>query len=149
MINEYLSVLNNRTANEESNIFNTHKDLPHYNKKKTAGVLIIVHSCGSILNFCELIKSESLKMVADLITKTITLTKNEIKFCIYDNGCHLDVYVNNPANTQFENSILKSITYKVDRFHLNNHVKKCQISYNCNDVQELDDINSLYKLSLN
>lgn len=80
-----------------------------------------MYTCGYVVNFCELIKSESLKMVTDLIKDTLNISNEKIEICIYDNGCHLKDYIKNDINKT--NDILKDIQIRIDRFHLNNHKK--------------------------
>jgi len=49
------------------------------------------------------------------------ITKNNYKYCIYDDGCHLDESVH--AHLELY-SILKDVKFYIDRFHLKNHIRK-------------------------
>ena len=55
------------------------------------------------------------------LVKTIDITKTSYKYCIYDNGCHLDESVK--AHIDSHKS-LKDMKFYIDRFHLKNHKRK-------------------------
>ncbi len=85
------------------------------------GILTLTHGCGINLSFSEMISAESRNSVIDLLKKTIDITKTSYKYCIYDNGCHLDESVK--AHIDSHKS-LKDMKFYIDRFHLKNHKRK-------------------------
>ena len=67
------------------------KDNPYLNKKKTAGLFVVNYSCGVIAYFKEMPRSESLAIVKQSIVETNHIAgKDQLKYAIYDDGCHLD-----------------------------------------------------------
>lgn len=68
-----------------------------------------------------MISSESRKSVIELLKKTIEVTKTSYKYCIYDNGCHLDESVQAHFNTH---ECLKDMKFYIDRFHQKNHKRQ-------------------------
>ena len=83
--------------------------------------MTVSHSCGLLLRFNEMITSESRASIITLLKEIFELTKKDYKFCLYDNGCHLDESVQ--AHIE-DNFVLKNVTFLIDRFHLKNHVRK-------------------------
>ena len=60
-----------------------------YNKRRTCGILVSIFPCGTIINFCEMNKSEGNQLVALFLGKTNNLLKDSIKYICYDNACHI------------------------------------------------------------
>jgi len=99
----------------------------------------MIHSCGIIINFDEMLRSESLEIVSDLIIKTNKLTDNKFKFAVYDNGCHLGELV----ESKIKNVFISDIKFVIDRFHQYNHTRNiCKTKYSCDLYKELKDLNS-------
>jgi hypothetical protein len=70
------------------------------------------YSCGIIINYEELIRSEGFMFVSKFIEKTIKNLDDETKYICYDNACHL-FGVNNE---------LKDTTFVIDRFHIKTYL---------------------------
>ncbi|RNA01588.1 hypothetical protein BpHYR1_028691 [Brachionus plicatilis] len=119
---------------------NVSKELPCFNKSKTKGILTVSHGCGIHLGFNELITSESRASVISLLKDIFEITKNEYKYCIYDDGCHLAESVQSQKN---EHSNLKNLIFLIDLFHLKKHTRKiCYTKYNLFLQSQLKSINS-------
>ncbi|CAF1102745.1 unnamed protein product [Brachionus calyciflorus] len=133
----------NKTKTEKlSCILN--KDL-FFNKKHTAGITLGATGCGFILNFKEMIRSESLKFVSKFLIETSNLSeKNQFKFCIYDNSCHLSEYCQSKIeNGETEYSIFKETYFVIDNFHIKNHCRsKCTEKHSAKNFEELKSINT-------
>ena len=94
---------------------------------------ITSYSCGIIINYAELIRSEGFEFVAGFLEKTIERLNNEIKYICFDNACHL-YGVNEKLNDK---------TFVIDRFHLKNHKQmKCKTKHNCDSYVGLEDLNT-------
>ncbi|CAF0846898.1 unnamed protein product [Brachionus calyciflorus] len=93
------------------------------NKRRTTGILLGAAGCGFVLNFQEMIKSESLNLVSKFLYNTIQMTNKTIKYCIYDNSFHLNEYFFNhyDSNDPIIKNILKSTNFVIDNFHIQNH----------------------------
>ncbi len=65
-----------------------------------------------------MILSESRTSVIELVKKTIAITQTKYKYCIYNNGCHLDESVQ--AHIQIH-ECLKDVFFYIDRFQQKNH----------------------------
>ncbi len=121
-----------------------------FNKRRTYGIVVRLSilndffqirfffkiasfSCGIIINYEELIKSEGLVVVSKFLESTINCLNDEVKYICYDNACHLSGV----------NEILKEKKFVIDRFHLQNHTQnKCQTIYNCKSYPELEGLNT-------
>ncbi len=100
----------------------------------------MTHSCGIVLGFEELIRSESRIAVIGLLKKIFMATKNNYTYCFYDNACHLDETIKANLN---QHTILNNMSCYIDRFHLKNHVRICcQITYNPYHEKALEKLNS-------
>ena len=68
-----------------------------------------------------------------------SLTNSQYKYCLYDNGCHLDESIQAHVN---DHQILKDVSCYIDKFHLKNHVRDCCHTkynpYKQPDFNELD-----------
>lgn len=84
------------------------------------------HGCGILLRFNELITSESRASVISLLKEIFLITKNQYKFCLYDDGCHLDESVQAHIKEHF---VLKEVVFLIDRFHLKNHSRKVKFQF--------------------
>jgi hypothetical protein len=71
------------------------KDEVCNNKSRTKGVLLTAYNCGIICSYCEILSSESLTQVTQLLLDTISYSTVFPKYIIYDNACHLSVYIKN------------------------------------------------------
>ena len=109
-----------------------------YNKNRTAGLIVITHSCGMIVGYKEMITSEGLTQIAQLIESTIVINPT-IKYACYDTGCKLSAHVQN--NQYNYSSSIKDLQFFIDRFHLGNHVKACQ-KFSCDKNEVVKNINS-------
>ncbi len=104
------------------------------------GILVASHSCGVVLGYEELIRSESNKSVIDLLKKIFMTTDHNYNYCLYDNACHLDETIKSNSD---QHTILNAISFFIDRFHLKNHVRKCcQTTYNPYLEKALEKLNS-------
>lgn len=100
---------------------------------KVKNFKITSFSCGIIINYEELIKSEGPKLVSKFLETTINKLDSEIKYLCYDNACHLCGV----------NEALKEKIFVIDRFHLNNHTpSKCKTTHNCASYPELKGLNT-------
>jgi len=88
--------------------------------------MTVSHSCGLLLRFNEMITSESRASIITLLKVIFELTKKDYKFCLYDDGCHLDESVQ--AHLE-DHLVLKNVTFLIDRFHIKNHVRKVMFLY--------------------
>ena len=68
---------------------NKNSDLSCYNKRRTCGILVSIFPCGTIINYCELNKSEGKNLVASFLGKTNILLQNRLKYICYDDACHI------------------------------------------------------------
>lgn len=90
-------------------------------------------SCGIIINYAELIRSEGLHFVSHFLEKTINSLDDKINYICYDNACHL-AGINEKLNDKI---------FVIDRFHLKNHKQsKCRTTHNCQTYPELGDLNT-------
>ena len=90
IMNEYLCQNNyNQNLNFQPHECRVVKDKHSLNKKKTRGLLIMMFSCGVCINLEEMISSESLTQIANLLKLTTELIKKQINYVVYDNACHI------------------------------------------------------------
>ncbi len=108
----------------------------YVNKRHTAGIIVAAYSCGIIINFLELITSEGLTQIVNLIQDT---GLESIKHVCYDNGCHLDSHIKN-IDYDYPKAV-RDLNCCIDRFHLKNHMKECQ-KYSCDNNSTTKQINS-------
>lgn len=89
------------------------------NKRRTSGIIVGATSCGLILSFDEMIKSESLSLVSNFLFKNMLLSKKSFKYCIYDNACHLSEYIRNNVNTDngINNNLLIDTNFIIEFSH--------------------------------
>lgn len=112
-------------------------------------------SCGTLINFTELNKSEGNILVSKFIEETNEKLKNTINYVCYDNACHIAGLSEKLKNKTFVigklfmscllyNNFNKcNILYK-DRLHLFNHTQsKCKSIHNCDSYSELAGINTI------
>jgi len=116
------------------------------NKCRTKGVLLTAYNCGIICSYKEILTSESLTQVTQLLLDTISSSVIFPKFIIYDNACHLSEYISNHsiAEKSQRGDILHKSIFVIDRLHIKNHVRKdCHTIYNADLHNELFEINSV------
>ncbi|CAF1043593.1 unnamed protein product, partial [Brachionus calyciflorus] len=114
------------------------------NKKRTAGISIGATPCGIILNYKEMIRSESTTLATKFLYETVNLVNKSFKYCIYDNACHLDEHcqINLKINKE-EYKCLKETHFVIDNFHINNHKRPvCKTKYNSKNFEDLDSLNT-------
>ena len=134
IVDEYMKKVNNNSETCEID-----KNICLF-KRQTAGLIVMIYSCGIVLNYDEMIRSESLSSVSNLLIKSNKLSGNDLKFAIYDNGCHLGASV---EAKEEQNEYISNIKFVIDRFHQYNHKRPiCKSKYSCDLYTELDDINS-------
>jgi hypothetical protein len=68
----------------------------------------------------EMISSESRASVLFLLNEVFKITKFKYKYCLYDDGCHLDESLKIHIHEYPE---LKDLIIYIDRFHIRNHVR--------------------------
>ena len=110
------------------------------------GVLLTAYNCGVICSYKEIMTSESLTQVTQLLLDTISHSFLFPKYIIYDNACHLEAYIkNNKINEKSKRGeILSNSKFLIDRWHIINHVREdCHRNYNMGLHQELININSV------
>ena len=135
--NEYLKRFNSSILNQDQCPID--KEYTALNKKKTHGILVAVYSCGTICYFDEMIRSESLNLIANQIFNIMKLNKKELNYVIYDSACHLHEFISKRS----EYNELNNIKFYIDRFHLQNHVReKCHKDHNVDNNLKLKAINS-------
>jgi hypothetical protein len=121
------------------------KDEVCNNKIRTKGVLLTAYNCGIICSYCEILSSESLTQVTQLLLDTISYSTVFPKYIIYDNACHLSVYIKNHniGDKSKRGDILMKSKFVIDRFHIKNHVRDdCHQVYNADLHKELFSVNS-------
>ena len=129
IMNEYLCQNNyNQNLNFQPHECRVVKDKHSLNKKKTRGLLIMMFSCGVCINLEEMISSESLTQIANLLKLTTELIKKQIN------------YVMN--NSQGDYPEFKDTIFLIDRFHLGNHIENCSVNYNCKNHDMMNGINT-------
>jgi hypothetical protein len=136
-VTEYLR--RSSTKNNENTCI-VDKNLLCLNKKKSAGILVAIFGCGIHINFTEMVRSESLTLVKELIEKTNKAVEKSLEFCIYDNGCHLSESI---KKTHASNEYVKDIICAIDRFHIKNHKRQvCRTEFCCDKYPKLSNLNS-------
>lgn len=135
VVDEYLKKENFKKTGDKCFI---EKDIPYLNKKRTGGIQVIMYGCGIVVNFAEIIRSESLHLVVTKIKYLLEKSSRKVEFCIYDNGCHLDETVQKIP----ENNNLKSLKFLIDRFHIKNHVRSSCKKYSADNFSELKLFNT-------
>lgn len=142
MISEYIKRINLSDKSLVGVITDScfiNKDLPCFNKTKTKGcfgyyilsspkliklfskgILTVSHGCGIVLRFNEMISSESRTSVLYILNEVFKITKFKYKYCLYDDGCHLDESLKIHINEYPE---LNDLKIYIDRFHIKNHVR--------------------------
>jgi hypothetical protein len=95
------------------------------NKCHTKGVLLTAYNCGIVCSYREIISSESLTQVSQLLLDTISHSLNFPNYLIYDNTCHLSEYIQNyKIGEIFERGkTLKDSKFVIDRLHIKIHVR--------------------------
>ena len=136
LVDEYFKWKNNKDKADYDNC-KINKEY-FYNKNRTAGLILATHSCGIILSYNEMITSEGLTQIANLIESTIKINSS-IKYVCYDTGCKLAAHVNNKEYNYSQ--CIKNLEFFIDRFHLGNHVKACQ-KFSCDTNEIVKLINS-------
>ncbi len=113
-------------------------------KKQTAGLLIFIHGCGTILHFDEMIRAESnnivMKNLID-VNRLIDSDKNQeiINTAVYDNGCNLAASVSAAPY----NHLISNMKFVIERMHIKNHVRKtCKTNFSCDLYPWLKNLNS-------
>ena len=140
IMNEYLCQKNfNQSLNFQPHDCRVVKDKNSLNKKKTRGLLIMMFSCGICINLEEMIRSESLTQIANLLKSTTELIEKQIIYVIYDNACHLAKFM---KNRQVDYPEFKETINLIDRFHLKNHKENCSVNYNCKNHLIMNGINT-------
>jgi hypothetical protein len=135
----------NQTSTHNTNCL-VNKDEVCNNKCRTKGVLLTAYNCGIICSYREILSSESLTQVAQLLLDTISNSTVFPKYIIYDNACHLSEYIinHNIGEKSNRGNILKTSVFVIDRLHIKNHVREnCHQIYNADLHSELFAINSV------
>ncbi len=135
LVTEYLKQKNN-VADDLCNVSTKPMCI---DKRKTAGILTFMTTCGTCINFDEMITHESLTSITEKIIETYRLTNNQFKYVIYDTACRLSVnfFKNNTIDE------LKEIKFYIDNFHLFNHKREeCHTKFNIKTNPELEKYNT-------
>ena len=103
---------------------------------------MVSFSCGVIANFIEMPRSESLAIAKQSLIDTNLLAGTaQLRFAIYDDGCHLDSSIK--ADSKKGLTKLQDLKVCIDRMHINNHKKqRCKKIYCCDNYPELQQLNS-------
>lgn len=134
IVDDYLKKVNNIS----SEVCQIDKDLCYY-KRQTAGLVVMIYGCGIVLNYDEMIRSESISSVSNILINSNKLIGNNLQFAVYDNGCHLGTSVENLEHDEH----ISNMKFVIDRFHQYNHKRPiCKTKYSCDLYPELDELNS-------
>jgi hypothetical protein len=135
IVNLYLQQ-KNLVLDDTCNVMDKPKCL---NKRKTSGIMTFMTTCGTCVNFNEMVTHESLTQITSSICETYKITKTIYENLIYDTACRLSVNFEN-KNSCVE---LKMLKFYIDRFHLNNHKsEKCHTLLNIDTNPKLNGYNS-------
>ena len=99
-----------------------------------------------LCSYKEIMTSESLTQVTQLLLDIIAHSSVFPKYIIYDNACHLDAYIKNNriSEKSKRGEILSTSNFLIDRLHIKNHVREdCHRNYNIDLHIELLNINSV------
>jgi hypothetical protein len=108
--------------------------------KTKLGIICVAHSCGIFLNFNELSNSESKHEVNNLIEETIDISRQNYKFVIYDDACHLFEFINNRKLSFYT----MNMRFFIDKFHQRNHKREvCKTVFNLNNNKQICHLNSV------
>ncbi|CEM01858.1 unnamed protein product [Vitrella brassicaformis CCMP3155] len=134
---------------------NTHKDKPGSMSvvrigDKTSGILVAIHPCGRVADFCVLPRPESTTQVAWMLAKfrrrLLDMGIVEPMTIIYDDACHLSdhfcIEAAKPGATEEVRALAKD-RFVIDRVHQSGHTRpRCWGVHNMANYPDLKDINS-------
>ncbi|CAF1599920.1 unnamed protein product [Rotaria magnacalcarata] len=91
----------------------------------TSGIIAAVYNCGFICSLYELFGCESITQIYNFLLYMYKHIENYTDIIIYDDACHLKLFINNPNNfVKDTRAKLKIDSLKIfcDKLHYRNHI---------------------------